>query len=303
MSLKDRILNGNITSLEQLAPADRKLAQADPGLTALIQENAALGRITEAIPAAPPWENLRTEVINDYQGHKENAMTTIYRLMSGQKWYIKLAFSLALCAGVLALSLVLPRAGSINPVAPAWAASDGYILTYDLPVPTCPPGEDPLLNGINEAVQAWTDDYRANAAPDAPEAQVMLRIEISMCDENDPGTLTLSVMALNLGYEDMESLRATLAEQAGVDEPLIEESTWFMDEKMTNPDFVSVTMNGRTFNFPPGATEEEMETLLTEWIKTEVDVEFGGSVDVAITELNGEKQIKIMIMQDKPAEE
>ena len=303
MSLKDRILNDNITAPEQLAPADRELAQADPGLTALIQENAALGSITEGIPAAPPWENLRSEVIRDYTEHKENAMTMILRIMGGQKWYVKLAFSLALVAGVLALSLLLPRNGSINPVALAWAASDGYTLTYDLPAPAGGCKDDPLLTLIHDTIKAWTDSYKANAPADAPEAKVMLRMEVSKCDEADPGTLQLTVMALNLSYENLESLRAELAAKAGVPEPAIEESTWFMDEKMTNPDFVSVMLNNRTFNFPPGATEEEMETLLTEWIKTSVDVEFTGSVDVEIGELNGEKQIKIKIMKDKPAEE
>jgi len=298
MSLKDRILQENITSLGQLPPAERELVQADPGLTAMIKENAALGKLTEEIPAQPPWENLRTDVIQEYTQPKENAMTLVSRLMNGRSWYARAAIAALIVTGLFALSLLLPRAGSINPVAPAWAATDGYILSYYLPAPAGNCQDDPLLKAVSETVKGWKSASSEElAGAEGEEYKIMLRIEIEKQSPEDTGTLKLSVMAVNLSYEQMEALGAELTEKAGLPEPLIEESTWFHDKELQNPDCVSVTFNNRTFNFPPGASEAEMEELLTKWLHDEHEG-FKGSVDVEIEEIDGKNQINIMIMME-----
>lgn len=299
MSLKDRILNECITSVEQLAPHERELVQADPGLTVMIEENAALLDIREGFPPPPPWENLRADVINDSIQPKEKTMTALSRIFYGKRWYVQAALAVLIITGLLAVSLLLPRSGSFSPLTPAWAASDGYMMTYVLPAPGGPGSEVALLDDIEQVVKNWVDSRKASVPADGEAYADQTKIMFKGLFQDDG--MHLTIMAVNVSFSDMESLRSELGTVTGIPEPTIEEATWFhlqeleaAMEELSSTDSISVNLHDRVFNFPPDATEDEIRALLNDWIDTEYpDADM--NVDVEVVDEDGQKRIRILL--------
>jgi hypothetical protein len=312
MNIRDRILTERITDPGQLPGELRARVQADPELTALIEENAALAYVTADCPPAPPWENLRGIVMKPSRDPEERAMRGIANL-------IPVRPLLALAAVVIAVAAALyisPQYGLFGQPGQAWASASGYVLSYELPGDAIDPrvgdgqagaslSENPYMLKVRELIQNWTAENgvtlvrERSAVGDEPAVALALKAMMSAqkCEGENADVqvqATLEVLALGLSEGQLDSLEETLKGVDGLGAPARSEATWFHMEQL-KLDSTMIEVDGHQFSFPEGTGEEEMERLISDWLIAN-NPGYDGEVDVTITNTpdNG-KQIRIEI--------
>ena len=295
MKLIERIQLERLTRAEQLSRAEQAELLANPEAQALLKENAALSGLGwQGYQTAPNREALLTQAMAPATPQEEPKMTMINRMFAGKSLVIRLALGSGLVLALIALTLFGPFGSS--PVSTAWAATDGYVLHFDLgPVA---PGADADLKAKIDEIQGVLRDFqdaRKQEDADAKPLKVAMKVMVEgsavleMAIIDDEGAVQASLM---------EELAAYYAEQPGMPVPTLQPTTWFFDDLANDPfakDQVTVTLNNRSFSFPASATKAEMEHALNEWLAQEFP-DAGMRAEITIETDGGERKIMVKIM-------
>jgi hypothetical protein len=302
MKFKDELLLERNLQLDRLFPAQRDRLKADPELTALAEETAALGSVCAAFPAAPPWENLRAQVIAQAMAPKESAMRNLFNM---RRWYVRLALAIVALAVVSGAFMLLPSGPR------AWASTNGYVLTFDLPVADYVEGQDCQCTDWNECdhkylgdfgrvVQAWAAERGEEVGMpphhDIPGARLkqFLQTKYIKPDPGEGGSETYSMEVTLAGFtaEELQSLLEAVRANPVLPDPAVTDATWYHVGEMRGDIAYSFTIGGELFCFPEYATAEEMEQELNSWIERTYGTE--GRIEITIEHsITGGKTITV----------
>lgn len=286
---------------------DNKLKQEPQALSAAEQE--LLHAADAAIPAAPDRQRLLAAAYRagETQPKETNMIPNpITRLFAGQPRTLRFAIGTALLLGLLTLSLVLPRGGTLSPVAPAWAADNGYLLAFDF-------GDadinsiQPVIDELVATVKAFKEQHGIadgeNRYNQHNQTRVLRRIERhgdAPPVETSSETRRAVVMVTLPNGELLDEFKAELAKIPSLPEPQLTNATWFRMEGLPDPSEKGISLalsfekdgqtSPHTFYFPETATEVEIQTSINEWLAANMpDHEFEVDVDLEVTE-NGESR-------------
>lgn len=302
--LRDRILTERITKLSEFSDAERSAVEADRELMELIAENRSLMAPKGAAgAAAPPRLNmLRAAMVQPVEQSRETPMTIFTRLFAGRRPLVQFGMALMITAvfsvGYIGyLSLNAER---------AWAQVDGSVLEYKLGTLS---GED-AMQAILDQYVAKIREAKAELGGTASDRKTV-HISVNMEAHSDsPGVEPVPVASLVVSLlednpELLALIQAKIAEIPGAPEPTVQSSTWFFGPEGPGQGGISFKVEGRVFNFPETATEEEVETQISSWLaSTYPDEEY--VVDITIerdSDAEGHERIKVMADIHKVGEE
>jgi|GEM_PF-2592794 len=284
MKLTERIVAERITALSQLTAAEQAAVRADPALGRLIEENRALAALGPQAPA-PARQAMLAGTYRAATETKEHSMSLLARTFAGKKWYAQAALAAVLVLAFAVIAIVVPHEQS-------WAKTEGFMLVYDLGTiaeqPPHGPGDHPVLNALQDAVRAWGEQRDEDGAAEP------VKVAISVKIENEHVQVFLGV--LNSDEDWLESLKAALADVPGLPAPTVQPATWFLDPENFDPaGGLTLKVDDHHFSFPPGASEEEIEATITEWLAEQhpgTPVE----VDVTIHDEGEERRLEVKVM-------
>jgi len=302
MKFKDELLLERDLQLASLTPAQRARLTADPELTALAEENAALASVRATFPAAPPWENLRPQVIAQAMAPKESAMRNLFNI---RRWYTRLALAIVALAVVSGALMLLPSGPR------AWASTNGYVLTFALPVADYVEGQDcrctsydecdhKYLGDFGRVMQAWATEHGEEVGMpphhDIPGARLkqFLQTIYSKPDSgsNASETYTMEVILAGFTAEELQSLLEAISANPVLPEPTVADATWYHVGEMRGDFAYSFNIGGELFCFPEYASAEEIEQELNDWVEQTYGTE--GLIEITIERsLTGGKTITV----------
>lgn len=219
---------------------------------------------------------------------KETTMipNPIFKLFAGHSAGPRIAWGGALLIAVLALSLVLPRGGGINPVASAWAASDGFVLTFDFGPGSTPEQAQPILDELHRVVR----EFKAKHNLPAEQAQrfathsdrrVVKKVErhgdSAPVETREEESRVIAMIALP-SSELLAELEAELAQIPGLPAPSNVNATWFSANGLPDPNKPGIHLalsldnadgsatEPHMFYFPEDATEADVESSINDWL-------------------------------------
>jgi len=273
MKLDQKIQLERLERAEQLSRTEQAELLADSEAQALLKENAGLAgvRLAGHDEPAPPRRAVLNRVLavaGNRRNPMEHTMSTISRIFADKPWYARAGLAAALVAALATLALLLPTDGK-SPAAPAWAATDGYLLHFDMgTVPISDDGvsqQDPELEArINEVLTAIQEFGEANPQDDDPQS-VHVKVMVK------EGNAIVEVSLLNADKARLEEIQAFLADNPGLPVPSVIPATWYGDDekKLTGEDQLTISLQEHAFSFPSGATAEEMEAAINAWLAEE----------------------------------
>jgi uncharacterized membrane protein YgcG len=298
MKLTQKIQLERICRVEQLTRAEQAQLLACPEAQALLKENAALAGIEWHGGEAAPSRAVMLARTNALAGipQEEPKMSLIFRWFAEKSlpYKIALAGSLALVIVLAAVFIPFERVTLLNP---AWASSDGYKLTVPLEEEDAAVPGDPATKQaeLENLLVNWRMGYERNIGP-LPEGFAQ-SVDLSTADGAPEAVIAL----LNADDKQLESIKKFMEEQPDFPDLTTEPHTWFTDKDGSHPftmGGIELSINGRTFTFPPDATKEEIERQIKAWLAEEdpqsevtVDVEElenGKSVSVKVNSKNGQ---------------
>lgn len=278
MKFKDKLLLERNLNPDSLPPAQRARLEADPELTALAEEGTALTGIHASFPAAPPWENLRSQVIARAAAPKESAMRTMFNL---SRWYVRLALATLAIAVISGTYMLLVPSGPR-----AWATTNGYVLTFDLPVADYVAGQDcrcdswaecdhKYAGNFGRLIEAWAADHGEEIGMpphwDAPGSRLKYFLKTTYCEPSEGETgetyYKLDVTLAGFSPEELDSLLTEISKDPILPEPLVGDATWYHVGELRGDFAYSFTVGGELFCFPEYATAEEIEQELNNWVE------------------------------------
>jgi len=291
MKFKDKLLLERDLHLASLTPAQRARLTADPELTALAEENAALTGVHASFPAAPPWEDLRAQVIAQAMAPKESAMRNLFNI---RRWYMRLALA------IVALAVISGALTLLAPSGPrAWATTNGYVLNFDLPLADYVEGQDcncrswaecdhKYAGDFGRLIEAWAAERgeQVGMPPhwDIPGSRLkyFLKTTYSEPGEGEAGErfYRLDVTLAGFSPEELDSLLAEISENPVLPEPTVGDATWYHVGEMRGDFAYSFNIGGELFCFPEYATAEEMEQELNSWVEQTYGTE--GRIEITI---------------------
>jgi hypothetical protein len=109
MNLKRRILIEKIEKLDQLSPAERKRALADPEHLISIGENNALKDIEELHPRTPSWDSIRDEVLTRASRIEAEGSFLHWQTLSMPSWWTRAAFGVVCVAIICIVAMLIPQ--------------------------------------------------------------------------------------------------------------------------------------------------------------------------------------------------
>ncbi len=281
--LKERIYTERIVDLGGLTPDERAIVEASPVLMQAVRENQAMQAMQSDAPA-PAREAMLRKTYRAVDDVEESRMTPIANLFSGKRWYVQATIAVVVLAVVATFWLV--------PQEPGWAQMDGYMLQLDFgPVGDCE--GDIMAQPPMSEVHGVLKQFKADNFAEDEEAKVMLNAMVK--DGNL--TVTISFVSDDENSEELlGKLQEALSAVPGMPAPSIVPSTWYCDDgKPCFGSGLNLDISGHMFNFPEGATEEEIEAAVNDWLA----VEYPGSTakaDVDIFLAGHEKQITIRVV-------
>lgn len=303
MKLTEKIQLERISRVEQLTRAEQAQLAADPEAQALLKENAALDGVHWLKGGETPSRGLllarAVQAVDDPQEPKEHKMTLINRMFAGKSMITRAAMAGGLVVALLALALFGPFGGS--PVSTAWAATDGYVLHFDLGPVTADDAGNAALNEKVQAIEGALREFEETRKAADGEA-MPLEIAINVKTDNGTAALEMAIMdeAGTLQEGLMEELRAFYAGKAELPQPAMQPTTWYFDD-LTDPfaeDQLTVNFNGHTFSFPHSAGEEAIEEALNRWLAVEFP-EAGMKADITMTQEDDRQEIQVAIYTEE----
>jgi len=290
--LTERIIMEPLTQPEQLSPADREALAGDPLANRALAENRELATLAPETEPKPDRAAVLSRVYASVDAMEEPKMTLLNRWFSGKRWYLQAGMAVALLLAVTMVALL--------PVEQSWGQADGYLLSYDLG-PQTPESaqtliQDTLMPQVQEALEAFTERHTDENGEKTNE--LLLNIMV-----NESGA-KLSIGLVNNDAELLDELKAELAGIADLPEPALMPMTWFFDGKVPSCIGNEIVLNieGRTFSFPNGTSEEEIEAQINAWL-TEQDPEHPGNVDVTIEQEGDKMRLEIRLEPGDPEAE
>ncbi|MBN2083531.1 hypothetical protein JW859_15155 [bacterium] len=282
--LTERIIMEPVTRANQLSPADREALDGDPLSTQALEENRGLASLAPDTEPIPDRAVVLGRVFASVDAMEEPKMTLINRWFSGKRWYLQAGMAVALLLAVTVVALL--------PVEKSWGQADGYMLSYDLGPQTPESAQTLIQDTLMPQVKAALVAFAERHADESGEKTNQLLLNIMV---NEDGA-KMSIGLVENNDELLAELQADLAEIAELPEPSLQPMTWFFDGKapccLGNE--ITVNIEGRTFSFPNGTPEEEIEAQLNAWL-LEKDPEHPGNVDVDIEQTGDEMRLEIRL--------
>jgi hypothetical protein len=305
--MSDRFAGRSGDEPDALSPAEQALlAVEDSTIPAPPNRN----RLLAAVYAAEP------EII------KETAMVPnmITRLFAGKNPVVRLALGALCLATVVTLSLVLPRGGSISPVGTAWAAAEGYMLTFDFGEGSTQDQVQPILDQLHAKVTEFKKAHnipldREHKIGSYGEKRVVKRIEKHgdgpEVESKEEHSRVIVMVALPNG-DLLDELQTELATIPGLPDPAQTNATWFTENGLPDPGRPGINLaldfnfsgegasEPHMFYFPQDATEDQIESEINGWLTTNKP-DFKGAVNVTLKHSEGRTELSVDI-QGKPRE-
>lgn len=312
-----------VTAPEQLSEAERAQLAARPELREAVDGQRALASLQGAVPPAPSRKAMLAQVYERAAASKEKPMTLFSRMFAGRPWYVRLAFACLMLLALLALGLLLPSRNHPQPgPAPAYAATDGYMLIYDFGAEKL---EDvqPTLDQLKQTVSQFKQEHGLQQEDATWQSRVgVIAKQVQSSSNTNHGAAggaqpDQAAPSLCMGGEAdrivcfvtledsalLKELSERLKSIPGLPEPQIVASTWFAAQGLPLPGEdgirIALGLNGKQhmFTFPATATEAEMEQAINDWLAANAP-EIHYSVDVKVTEQDGKKEVRVEIRGD-----
>jgi hypothetical protein len=302
--LKNRILTERITELTGFSAELRSVVEASQELMDLIAENRILAGPDRAASHAAPARlaMLSAAMAAPPEQVKENTVTLFTKLFAGRHPLVQ--FGLATAA--LAVFAVAFLGFMSQSSTPAWSQTDGSVLEYTLGTLS---GED-AMQDILDLYVAKIKEAKAALGGDASDKKtVQISVNVN-AESTTPGVEPVPVASLVVSLlEDNPELLAMIqekiAEIPGAPVPTVQSSTWFFGPEGPGQGGISFKVEGRVFNFPDTATEEEVEAQISGWLATTYpDEEY--VVEITIernSDAEGRESVKVMANIHKVGEE
>jgi len=210
-------------------------------------------------------------------------MTATRNIFTSGRWRYA-AIGIVMLALALA-ALFAPMGSWFEHGQKAWAASEGYIITYSLPPDAADWRGDchhesaeecncPYLGDAGRAIVAWAKASgidlgfpAGRGAVDKLPAVVMMRTTRL---EGATRQASLQVLAIGFTAEQVAALKDVLCSVPGLSSPSSEEATWFHVQAAVYNGYL-LELFGHQFGFPENATEEDMEQQIGQWLKENSD--------------------------------
>jgi hypothetical protein len=300
-------------------PLANKLSQEQEQLSQ--EEQLLLHCVDSRIPD-PPDRQLMLAKVFDASEHqlKETQMlpSQLTQLFAGRTPALRVTFAAAIVLAVLALSLVLPRGGSLSPLAPAWAANDGYLLAFDFGEGSTQEQVQPVLDQLIATVRAFKEQHNLpldNISGAGSGGRVMVRKtseshERSSSTDGQAPTVVkkeesrvMVVIQLPAGAL-LEEFEAELAKIPGLPAPTRTNATWFAEVGELDPSKQGIhlglsfreggELRPHMFYFPDTATEAEIEKTINEWLAiNKPDHDF--TVEVKLTQDGENRNLEVRL--------
>jgi hypothetical protein len=223
-------------------------------------------------------------------------MTLFDRLFTGRPLVAQLGIAAALLVMLIAAAVLLPRSLRLTASGPqavyqaALAATEGVVLSYDLP-------------GGSEQVDLRADlaalrEALAQQLPEGVQFDTRVRLEVRREKRDGGAEQETHVGTLMLLLSGSDAAAVTAANQAvakhmpGLGEPKLQDATWFRAIGGGIEGGIDIKLGSEgqehVFNFPEGTSAEQIKREINEWLaanmpgKTfdvQVDVEESGSGD------------------------
>jgi len=282
MNLNHLLLLKRKDSEDAMSKGDPARIAADPELTALRNESAALEQIRAAAPEAPPWDTLRGQVIERATVSEERTMRLSDIFAGRRGWFVRFAaitiVLAVLASGVFAIRNLTPK---------AWATTNGYVLTFNLPLADHVEGQDCQCRSWDECNHKYIGDFgrllSAWAAErgeevgmpphgDNPNARFKVFTKTMYIRTDDPaGERQYWMEATLAGFseDELSSLLEAIKANPVLPEPEVSNATYFHIGEMNGDFAYSLNLGGQTFCFPDYATASDIEEQLNAWYESE----------------------------------
>jgi hypothetical protein len=281
MKLNHLLLLKRKDSEDTMSKVDPARISADPELTALREESAALEQLQAAAPPAPPWDTLRAQVIERATVLEERTMRLTDIFAGRRGWVVRFAaitiVLAVLASGVFAIRSLTPK---------AWATTNGYVLTFDLPVSEYVDGEDcqctswadcphKYIGDVGRVITAWAKERGEEVGMpphnDIPGSRLKMftKTVYSISDEGGDEDYSMEVTLAGFTEEELDSLLNAIRANPVLPEPLVSNATYYHVGEMNGEFAYSFTFAGQTFCFPEYASASDIENQLNAWYESE----------------------------------